>query len=388
MTLFNQVRAVTVLNLRALPRRLRPSLVMVIGVAGAVAATLSLVALDAGLRSMAFANTDPNLVVVFSAGAAGEPTSTLSPAQVGLIEQTPGIRRNAAGQVVAQAESLITIDVVRKNGGVTDRRGLRGVGPIGLAMDKHFHLIAGRMFRPGIDELIVGKKAAEEYSGLSLGSHIALRGVEWTAVGEYEDGGGFGETELMTDAHTEIIALGRHFYQCVIAELDHPSDFARFRDALAANPQLSVVARPYAEFMATEVRRLTEVLDFVAYLVGTVMAAGAVFAALNTLYSAVDARRREIATLRAIGYGGFAVLTSVIGEALALAVPGAILGVLLTWFIVDGRRVDVSGSAYNLAVTPGAFVFGLACALAVALFGALLPGLKAARMPIVEALRG
>jgi putative ABC transport system permease protein len=288
---------------------------------------------------------------------------------------------------MAEGEAVILVDAVRKNSGVTDSIDLRGIGPAGLEMHRQLRLTSGRMFRPGADELVVGKKAAAEYQGLGVGSDIALRGVHWTVVGEFEDGGGIGETEMLTDAATELSAFARPDYQSVIAELDKPSDFARFNDAISANPQLSVVARPYAAYVADEVRGLTAVLNFVAYLVGAVMALGALFAAVNTLYSAVDARRREIATLRAIGFGGFPVLLSVVGEAIALAAPGAILGGLLALGLIDGRHAQVGGVAYDLAVTPGLLVFGLTAALIVALIGAVLPALRAARLPVAEALR-
>lgn len=387
MSLFRQIWIATLLSLEGLPARLRPSLVMVVGVAGAVAATLSLLALSTSLRSMSMGGIDPDRAIVFSGGAADESTSDLSPAEVAGIAEAPGIRMDAAGKPLADGQAVIQVDVVRKKSGVTDDISLRGVGPQGLAMEKALRLTTGRMFRPGADELIVGRKAAAEYLGLGVGSHIALRGVNWTVVGAFEDGGGLRETEMLTDAATEISAFARSDYQTVIAELNKPGDFSRFKDALTANPQLSVVTEPYAAYVAGQVRNLTAVLNFVAYLVGAVMAVGAVFAAINTLYSAVDARRREIATLRAIGFGGFPVLVSVVGEAIALAVPGAIIGGLLSWVVINGRQAEVSGVPYDLAVTPGLLVFGLVAALVAAFVGAILPALKAARLPVAEALR-
>jgi putative ABC transport system permease protein len=387
MSFFRQIWAVTLLGLQSLPRRLRPSLVLMVGVAGAVAATLSLLALGSSLRSMAMGNIDPNLAIVFSSGASGETTSDLAPGDVDLITQAPGVRRDAAGKPMAEGEAVILMDVTRKGTGVTQDVNLRGVGPAGLEMDKAFRLTGGRMFRPGSDELIVGKKAAALYDGLGVGSHIVLRGVDWTVVGEFEDGGGLRESDMLTDAKTELAAFARPDYQSAFAELRSPRDFARFHDALSTNPQVSLLALPYASYVANQVRGLTAVLNFVAYLVGTVMAIGAIFAAVNTLYSAVDARRREIATLRAIGFGGFPVLVSVVGEAIALAVPGALLGAFLAWALFNGRQAEVSGVAYDLVVTPALVVFGLVAALVVALVGATPPGLRAARLPVAEALR-
>jgi putative ABC transport system permease protein len=388
MSFFRQIWAVTLLSLETLPRRLMPSLVMMVGIAGAVAATLSLLALGASLRSMAMGGIDPNLAIVFSSGASGETTSDLAPVATDLIAAAPGVRRDAAGKPLAEGEAVILMDVTRKGTGVTDNVNLRGVGPVGLEMRKSFRLTGGRMFRPGFDELIVGRKAAALYEGLGIGSHIVLRGVDWTVVGEFEQAGGLGESEMLTDAKTELAAFARPDFQSAFAELRTPRDFSRFHDALTSNPQVSLVTLPYAAYVASQVRGLTAVLNFVAYLVGTVMAVGATFAAVNTLYSAVDARRREIATLRAIGFGGFPVVVSVLGEAVALAIPSALFGAIVAWTLFNGRQAEVSGVAYDMRVTPALLIFGLIAALIVALIGALPPALKAARVPVAEALRG
>ena len=387
MSFLGQIWAVTLISLQTLPRRLTPSLVMMIGIAGAVAATLSLLALGSSLGSMAMGGIDPSLAIVFSGGASGETTSDLAPAAVDLIAAAPGVRRDAAGRPLAEGEAAILMDATRKGTGVTDNLILRGVGPAGLQMRPQVRLIAGRMFRPGFDELIAGRKAAALYQGLGVGSHIVLRGVDWTVVGAFEGGGGLGESEMLTDAKTELVAFARPDFQSAFAELGTPRDFPRFRDALTSNPQVSLVTLPYAAYVASQVRGLTAVLNFVAYLVGTVMAVGATFAAVNTLYSAVDARRREIATLRAIGFGGLPVLVSVLGEALALALPSALVGAFLAWAIFNGRQAEVSGIAYDMRLTPALLLFGLFAALVVALIGAVPPALRAARLPVAEALR-
>jgi len=387
MSFFKQTWAVTLIGLQTLPRRLTAVLVMMVGIAGAVAATLSLLALGAGLRSMAMSGVDPSLAIIFSGGASGETTSDLAPAAIDLIAQAPGVRRDAAGKPLAEGEAVILMDVTRKGTGVTDNVNLRGVGPAGLEMRKQFRLSEGRMFRPGLNELIVGRKSAALYEGLGVGSHIVLRGVDWSVVGEFAEAGGLGESEMLTDAKTELAAFARPDFQSAFAELRTPSDFSHFRDALSTNPQVSLVTLPYASYVASQVRGLTAVLNFVAYLVGTVMALGATFAAVNTLYSVVDARRREIATLRAIGFGGLPVLVSVLGEAVALALPSALLGAVLAWALFNGRQAEVSGVAYDMAVTPGLVAFGIVAAIVVALVGAMPPGIRAARLPVAEALR-
>ena len=189
MSFHRQTWAVTLLSLQTLPHRLTAALVMMVGIAGAVAATISLLALGASLRSMAMGGIDPNLAIIFSSGASGETTSDLQPAAIDLIAQAPGVRRDAAGKPLAEGEAVILMDVTRKGTGVTDNLNLRGVGPAGLEMRKQFHLTEGRMFRPGLNELIVGRKAAALYEGLGIGSrHIVLRGVDWSVVGEFRGG--------------------------------------------------------------------------------------------------------------------------------------------------------------------------------------------------------
>ncbi|HLY77927.1 MAG TPA: ABC transporter permease, partial [Caulobacteraceae bacterium] len=382
MSFFRQIWVVTLLSLEGLPGRLRPSLVMLVGIAGAVAATVSLMALGDSLRSTTMSDIDPSLAIVFSQGAAGESTSDLSAGDVALIAQTPGVRRGADGKPLVDGEAVVQVDVVRKKNGVTDEITLRGVGPAGLAINRKLRLTSGRMFRPGNDELIVGKKAAAAYANLGVGSHISLRAVNWTVVGEYENGGGISETEMMTDAPTELSAFARADFQSAIVELDKPKDFARFNDVLSSNPQLSVVARPYGAYIAGEVRSLTGVLDFVAYLVGAVMALGALFAAVNTLYSAVDARRREIATLRAIGFSGAPIVVSVLIEGMLLSLPGAFLGSLIAWVLFNGNVVDVAGLIFKLTVTPHLLQVSIIWALTIGLIGGSLPAVRAARLPV------
>ena len=178
MSFFRQIWAVTLISLQTLPRRLTAAVVMMVGIAGAVAATISLLALGSSLRSMAMGGIDPNLAIVFSSGASSETTSDLAPAAINLIAQAPGVRRDAAGKPLAEGEAVILMDGTRKGTGVTDDLNLRGVGPAGLEMRKQFRLTEGRMFRPGLNELIVGRKAAALYEGLGVGSHIVLRGVD------------------------------------------------------------------------------------------------------------------------------------------------------------------------------------------------------------------
>jgi putative ABC transport system permease protein len=387
MSMLSQTLALTALNLQELRHRIRSSSVMVIGVAAAVAALVSLLALGVGLRAMALQGVGPGEVLVLPGGAFNEGSGNLSPAAVAQIEQAPGVAAGKDGSPMVQPMAVVFVDVMRSRDGVIDSIPLRGSGPKGLAMTQDFRLISGRLYQPGADELIVGQKAAAEYEGLQPGATISLRGTPWKVVGVYSAGGGLAEAEMLAEAPTVMSAFQHPGYQSVELELTSPTAFRRFDDAVSSNPQLQVTARLYREFLAAETVQLTRVLNFVAYFVGVVMAGGAIFGAVNTLYSAVEARTREIATLRALGFGAAPVIVSILAESLVLAIPGALIGAACAWLLINGQQAAVAGLTFTLAVTPGLVWVGLILALVVGAVGAFAPAIRAAKLPIAEALR-
>jgi putative ABC transport system permease protein len=243
------------------------------------------------------------------------------------------------------------------------------------------------MFRPAVREMIVGKNARAQFKNLDVGDHITLRGSEWLVVGAFESNGGLAENAMIGDPDTVLAAFDRNAFQSVTAELTSPTAFQRFKDALTTNPQLQVDVKPESQYIKDQLQQVTVLLNFVAYFVGAVMAVGAIFGAINTMYSAVDARAREIATLRAIGFGGLAVVVSVMVEALLLAVPGALLGALISWLLFNGNAAHIASLSFPLAVTPALVLLGVIWSLVIGLVGGFLPSIRAARLPVATVLR-
>ena len=387
MSVFSETAAATALNLKSLPQRIGASLVTVIGVATTVAVMISLLAIGAGLLKTSNRDISPDQVVVLPSGAQSEYSGSMSRDAVAQIAQAPGLRKTADGRPMLQPLSVVIVEVTKKADGDSANIALRGTGPMGQQINPGVHLVQGRMFRPAVHELIVGKAAQAQFRDMKIGDHIRLRSIDWTVVGAFEAKGGLVENQILADADTVMAAFDRNAYQSVEARLDGPASFTRFKDALTSNPQLNVDVKLYAVYMANQLKQLTTVLNFVGYFVGGVMAIGAIISALNTMYSAVDARQREIATLRAIGFGGASVVLSVMIESLVLAVPGALLGAGAAWLVFNGHTVSALNLTFPLAVTAPLVMTGIFFALAIGLIGGFTPSIRAATLPVATALR-
>jgi putative ABC transport system permease protein len=389
MSLFGEISAVSSMNLAALPSRASASLVTVIGVAAVIAVMLSLLGLGEGVLNSVQRNDQPNRVVVLSSGAS-DYMGSFSRADVAQIAEAPGIKRDAAGRPMVQPYATVVVELENRAGNGTSNVAFTGSGEIGQEMNQStFHLIAGREFTPGLHELIVGKVAQQRFRNLSVGDTVKLRNMAWKVVGSYEDSGRISERAITADADTILAAFNRTSYQNVGVELDSPASFRAFKDTVTSNPQLrgQVQVKRLSQYYRDQLKPLTALLSFVGYFVGGVMALGAVFGALNTMYSAVDARKREIATLRALGFGGAAVVISVMLEALVLAVPGALLGAAVAWLLFNNHNVAMAGASFAVDVTPGLIVVGVIWALAIGLIGGFAPAIRAARLPVADALR-
>jgi putative ABC transport system permease protein len=387
MGFFRQIWAVSAMNLAALPSRAGASLVTVIGVATVIAVMLSLLGVGEGVMHSVLRNDQPDRVVVLTSGAT-EMMGSFSKSDVAQIAEAPGVKRNAQGKPMVQPLAAVIVEVENKVGGGTNNVLFRGTGEIGRSMNKSsLHLTAGRIFTPGLHELIVGKRAQANFKNLDVGDTVMLRHTPWKVVGAYEDEGGVDENAIVADVDTVLAAFNRTAYQSVGVQLDSPASFRKFKDAVTSNPQLQVQVKLLSQYYRDQLQQLTALLSFVGYFVGGVMAVGVVFGALNTMYSAVDARKREIATLRALGFGGTAVVISVILESLVLAVPGALLGALVAWLVFNNHDVAMGGVSFAMAVTPGLVVLGVIWALVIGLIGGFAPAIRAARLPVATALR-
>jgi putative ABC transport system permease protein len=353
---------------------------------------ISVLAMATGFTHTVLATGRDDRGIVLRGGSDSELASTLSREATLTIMDAPGIRKDAAGKAVASAEPVVIVEMPKKSNDSGANVTIRGVGAEGVALRPEIHLVAGRMFQRGVRELIVGRGAEAQFKGLDVDSHIALRGSEWTIVGAFESNGDSHESELFADAETVLSAYRRNLYQSVVVLLDSKDSFDAFKTALTTNPQLSVAVTRERDYYAHQSQRMGTVLAFVAYFVGGIMAVGALFGALNTMYSAVSVRSREIATLRAIGFGAAAVVLSVLIEAMLLAVTGALIGAGLAWLFFNGNVVSTLGSnftqvVFRLAVSPSLVVLGVLWACAIGLLGGLFPAVRAARLPVATALR-
>jgi putative ABC transport system permease protein len=392
VNVLRQIRAVTWMNLASIPQRFGTSSVIVIGIAGVVAVLISVLAMATGFKRTILATGRDDRAIVLRGGSDSELASTLAREATLTIMDAPGIRKDAAGKPIASAEAVVVVDMPKKSNDSGANVTIRGVGPEGMALRPEIQLIAGRMFQRGLRELIVGSGAQAQFKGLDVGSHIALRGSDWTIVGAFVSNGDSHESELLADGETVLSAYRRNLYQSVVVLLDSKDSFATFKSSLTTNPQLSVDAMREHDYYAQQSQRMSSVLSFIAYFVGGIMAVGALFGALNTMYSAVSVRSREIATLRAIGFGASAVVLSVLIEALLLSVIGALLGAALAWMFFNGNVVSTLGSnftqvVFRLAVGPSLVVLGIVWACVIGLVGGLFPAIRAARLPVATALR-
>jgi putative ABC transport system permease protein len=391
----NQATELTVITLRTIPQRLGTSLVVVIGIAGVVGVLVSVLAMSEGFRHTLASTGRADRVIMLRAGSDSELSSGLGRDQTTLIAPLPGIARDAGGNPLASAELMVMVDLPRR--GQTDPNNVpfRGVQPAAFAIRDELRMVAGRRFARGVREVIVGQKAAQEFAGLTVGSRIDFRDSDWTVVGIFETGGDVHESEIWADAETTMSAFRRVGYQSVTARLTDGSEtgFTAFKDTVSRDPRfaLSVLREP--EYYARQARVLSDLINTLGYTVAAFMAIGAMFGALNCMYSAIASRQIEIATLRAIGFGGTPVVISVLIEALLLALIGGAVGGALAYLYCDGTSLSTlnfntfSQVAFDFRVTPHLLAQGLVWALSIGAAGGLLPAIQAARLPVTVALR-
>jgi len=391
MGVLKQITAVTAMNLRSVPQRLGSSSVVVIGIAGVVAVMVSVFGLTRSLSAALVATGQPDRALVLRAGATSEISSTLLVDAVATIKNGPGIARAADGKPAASAEFVAAVNLLRKEDGARAGLVVRGVEPAAAAVRPEVRIVAGRSFEPGLREMVVGRGALGEFRGVGIGDEISLRDSRWRIVGVFASDGDANESSLMTDAATLLSAYQRTAVNSVTVRLESPAAFDAFKVALTTNPTLSVTVEREADYYRRESEDANQIFGLVAIAVGFFMGLGAIFAALNTMYSAVSARAREIATLRAIGFGAGGVIVSVLVEALLLALVGALIGAGVSWLFFNGNSVTMGGSVsslvFKMQITPALLGVGVLLACGVGFVGGLLPAVRAARLPVATALR-
>jgi putative ABC transport system permease protein len=395
MRALNQIAQITLVNLRTIPTRLGTSLVVVVGIAGVVGVLVSVLAMSEGFRHTLASTGRPSRVILLRAGSDSELSSGVARDQATVLASLPAIARDAAGRPLASAELNVMVDLPRRGERDPNNVPFRGVQPAAFAIRDELTLVEGRVFTRGVREVIVGRKASRQFAGLEVGSRIDFRDSEWTVVGIFTSGGDVHESEIWADAEVAMSAFRRSGFQSVTATLADPSDagLAALKDTIARDRRLSISVLREPEYYARQANVLGTLIDVLGYSVAVFMAIGAVFGALNCMYSAIASRQVEIATLRAIGFGGAPVVVSVMLEALVLALAGGALGGGLAWLYFDGASLSTlnfstfSQVAFDFRVTGGLLVRGLVWALVIGAVGGALPALRAARLPVTAALR-
>jgi putative ABC transport system permease protein len=390
--LLRQLAALTLMNLQTLPQRRGSSSVIVIGIAGVVAVLVSVLAMSLGFHHTLADTGRADRVVILRGGSDVELNSNLTRAEIDTISNAPGLARDASGAAKLSNELVTVANVPKIDTGSDANVTLRGVGVKSPEVRPELQMIEGRMFRPAVRELVVGQGAARQFRGLTTGSVLRLRNADWTITGIFTSGGDIHESELLADVDTVGSAVERNGYSSAVGLLDSPASFAAFHDSLTQDPSLKVDVQREPDYYAAQSKDLAKTINIVGNTVAVIMAIGAMFGALNSMYSAVAARALEIATLRAIGFGALPVLLSVMAESLALALLGGILGATLAWLVFNGHSVATLGGAFaqvvfQLRVTPALLATGIAWACTIGLLGGFFPALRAARLPVATALR-
>lgn len=390
--MFRQAFAISGIGIRSIPERWAPSLVIVIGLAGVVGVFTALLAMAVGFESTLKATGRSDAVIIMRGGSDEELNSAFDRDSTDVIKQEPGIATGADGKPLASAEMMVIAELLRrddtKNGANIT---VRGVEPAAFALRPHLKIIAGRNFTPGLRELIVGSGVLRQFQGADIGQVVRMRGSNWTVVGEFESGDSH-DSELWTDINVARSTFGRTGSSSVLAALEGPGGLAKLKAAIAAEPRLTVDVLREQDYFSGQTKQFREQIGFLAGLVTVIMALGAVFAALNSMYAAVAARGKEIATLRAIGFSGTPVLISVMIEALLLALAGGVLGALIAYVLFNNLSVSTLGQnftqvVFNFKVTPQLVARGLVIAAVIGMIGGFLPALRAARAPVTTSLR-
>ena len=388
-----QAALITAAGLATLPRRLGGASVVVLGVAGVVGVLVALLAMGRGYQAMLEATGSNDTAIVLGIGSQdGELGSVLSRGSAMIIANEPQVMRGADGRPVASAELLVTASVPMKEGGRYGEVAIRGVGPQAWVIHKNVRIIAGRRFTPGLRELIAGENVRREFADVEVGSTVEINGEPWKVVGAF-DAHDAHNSELWGDIDVLGPAFGRgSSITSMTVRLRNPRLFRSFKAALASDPRLKVETQTTRAFYASQARGLTESIRMLGILVASIMAIGSVAGALNSMYTAVSARTREIATLRAIGFSGELVLLSVMIETTLLAVAGGVMGAGVTWIFFDHYTAatlgpDFTELMFQFRVTPGLLVTGLRCALAIGIVGGVLPALRAGQASVAAGIR-
>jgi putative ABC transport system permease protein len=390
-----QIAQVTLVGLWTIPQRIGTSMVIVVGIAGVVGVLVSVLAMSQGFQHTLASAGRLDRAILLRSGSDAEMSSDISREQVALLSAMPQIARASDGRPLTSAELVLMVDLPRRGGSDPNNVPVRGVQETVFEIRDELRIVDGRRFERGKREVLVGSKAAATFAGLDVGSRLKLRDSDWLVVGVFTTGGDVHETEIWADAETAMSSFRRASYQSMTAKLvdDTAEGFDRLARTVAADPRFAIKVLREPEYYAKQSETLSTLINGLGYVVASFMAIGATFGALNCMYSAVASRQVEIATLRAIGFGSTPVVVSVMIESLVLALAGGAIGAAAAAAYCNGASLSTlnfntfSQVAFDFRVSPGLVAQGLLWALVIGLVGGLFPAIRAARMPVVQALR-
>ncbi len=383
--------AATRIGIASLPQRWGASSVIIVGIAGVVGVLVAMLAMGAGFEATLKQTGNDTTAILLRGGSQAETNSVITRDQSPLIGSLPGIAKDAQGRAVVSGELSQVVNLPTASTGEDANAQFRGVSDAAWAIRPNIKIIEGRKFNVGVRELVVGQGAKKQYRGLEVGKTITLGNQDWTVVGVFASNDAF-DSELWTDIETLSSAYDRRAYQSVTVGLAGKEGFQQLKAALDNDPRLKLDVQTTQDYYSKQTAGLTKLITILSTVIGAIMAIGAVFGALNTMYAAVAGRAREIATMRAIGFRGLPVVMAVMLETMLLALLGGVLGGLIAWAIFNGYSVATLGSnfsqvVFQFKVTPELLWSGLKWALGIGLVGGLFPALRAARLPITQALR-
>jgi putative ABC transport system permease protein len=393
MSWLRQIISVTAMNLRSLPQRLAASIVAVIGVGAVVGVFAGVLSMASGFEKTMLSAGSEGTAIAIRAGATSELSSGFGFDQVQVIADAPGVLKDEDGPIIS-AELYVLVDIARKKDNQGGNVPLRGVQPGAFKVRDHIAMVEGRIFEGGKHEMIVGRAAQQTFVGLDVGSIVPLGQTEWSVVGVFEDNGSVSESELWTDVRVLQSSYRRgNSFQSVRVKLESPEALEALRDSLKEDPRINPDIYSEKEYYSGQAENLADFIRLVGYPLTILMAIGAIFGALNTMYSSVSARGKEIATLRALGFSPLSILSATIVESAVLAVLGGILGGGLAWLFLNGYTVSTLNGAsfsqvvFDFAVSLDLLAQGLIAAVVIGLVGGLFPAIRAVRIPVSAALR-
>lgn len=383
--------AATRIGIASLPQRWGASSVIVVGIAGVVGVLVAMLAMGEGFQATLDSTGDDTTAIVLRGGSQAETNSVITRDQVPLLGTLPGVAHDAQGRALLSAELSQVVNLVSRADGTDVNAQFRGVGDMAWEVHGKVKLVKGRQFKPGLREIVVGEGAQGQFRDMEVGKTLSLGNQAWTVVGVFASGDAH-DSELWTDVQTLATTYQRSAYQSISVRTEGKPGFERFKAAVAADPRLKLDVETTRDYYRKQGGGLNKLISVLGTVIGAIMAVGAVFGALNTMYAAVATRAREIATMRAIGFRGLPVVTAVMLETMLLALVGGLLGCAVAWLVFNGYSVSTIGSNFSAVVfkfhvSPELLWSGLKWALGIGLVGGLFPALRAARLPITTALR-